>query len=184
MPTEHEYKYVLNPECMFEIDDILKGEYLLIEQGYLAFSKGTTLRIRKIRKPEKKVKWFFTFKQNVGGRIIEIETKLDSRDGKDLWENCIGKIKKRRYPYDNHVGKWEIDFFEDSTTEVYFSVAEIELEEGAPRPALEQVPEFVKHNIVYEVDLTDERFSNRKLGDVAYAKALYKKIIEKEEHNE
>lgn len=182
MPTEHEYKYVLSPQCFDVVDNTCEGKYLQIEQGYLAFSKGMTLRIRKISKPHKdKTKWFFTFKQNVAGRCIEVETRLDERDGSELWQICVGKLKKRRYSFDNGIGKWEIDFFETPLGEHYFSLAEIELEEGAPRPPLGMVPDFIKYNIVYEVDLTDDRFSNKRLGDVAYATALYKEMLRKEE---
>lgn len=173
MPTEHEYKFVLNPTCFNTINRKL-ANFILIEQGYLPSDPEITLRIRKVRKTIEITEWYFTFKQNVDGRIIEIETALDSRDALDLWKKCTNFVKKRRYSYDNQVGKWEIDFFEDNN-EVYFSVVEIELEEGASRPT--EIPEFIKNHIIYQVDLTDYRFSNRKLDDVEYAKKLLKSII-------
>lgn len=174
MPTEHEYKYILNPSCFNFIDNELKGEFISIEQGYLPSTPEITLRIRKIYEHNGNIEWRFTLKQNINGRVIEIETCLEPRDAEDLWKTCTHFIKKRRYLYDNQIGKWEIDFFEKDQ-EWYFSVMEIELEEGSPRP--KEIPEFIKDHIIYQVDLTDNRFSNRKLDDVAYAKTLLKNII-------
>jgi hypothetical protein len=50
-------------------------------------------------------------------------------------------------------------------------LAEVELKEGSPRP--KRLPEFIKKHLLYEVPLTDDRFSNKRLGDVDYATRLY-----------
>ena len=100
MPTEHEYKYLLSLELAKDFDHptLLKmsKEHQHIKQGYLAFSKGMTTRIRCIDDGEKQ-KWFLTFKQKVEERVIEIEKRLDDRDGQDLWSVCVGKLKKYLY---------------------------------------------------------------------------------------
>lgn len=149
----------------------MSDQFSHIKQGYLAFSKGMTTRIRCIT-TLKKERWYLTFKQKINSRVIEIEKKIDSRDGHDLWDVCVGKLKKNRYAIDNEGVTWELDIFKKGT--LYFILAEVELEEGAPRP--KTVPPFLKDYILYEVPLTDDRFSNKRLGDAEYATNLYKQI--------
>lgn len=180
MPTEHEYKYVLQ----IESENVFKGDLKdphIIEQGYLAFSKGMSTRIRSIQKHGVGDKqWYFTFKQKAANRVIEIEQKISERDGEDLWPQCIGKLWKHRYvckvPCNKHIEqKWELDFFYDKHNKCYFSLAEIELPEGAPRPS--PLPKFLREFVIHEVCLTDDRFSNKRLGDVRYANELYQSLF-------
>ena len=189
MPTEHEYKYVLANSR----EALLKATMLYhrlehIEQGYIVYSKGTTARIRKVTAKKnsddqhKKTQWFFTFKSKVDTRTIELEQKIDSRDGEELWCRCIGKLRKKRYIILDDVGnrighkamKWEVDFFFDQHDHLYFVMAEVELPEGSERP--ETLPAFIEEYLLYAVPLTDDRFSNKRLGDVAYTKELYKQL--------
>ncbi len=51
---------------------------------------------------------------------------------------------------------------------------EVELEEGSARP---EVPLWLKDHVLFEVPLTDNRFSNTNLGDVDYVKEIYQKLI-------
>lgn len=173
MPTEHEYKYVISTDVLKENPEaILRmkcDKHLIIEQGYLAYSKGYTSRIRSITESGK-TKWFYTMKQKVTDRVVEIEKKLDDRDGNDLWSYCVGKLKKDRYVFKDHGIVWEIDLFKHDGS-IYFILAEIELPEGSPRPKLQL--DFIKSHILYEVELTDDRFSNKRLGDLNYARQLY-----------
>jgi CYTH domain-containing protein len=176
MPTEHEYKYVLSMDLVKEYtEDQLKAmadDHMEICQGYLAFSKGMTIRVRGVKTFSKK-KWFLTCKQKVGDRVIEIEKKLDERDGGDLWEVCVGKLKKDRYVFQHDDATWELDLFKRGA-DIYFVMAEVELPEGAPRPTT--MPEFMAKKLIYEVALTDDRFSNKRLGDVEYSTKLYQKL--------
>lgn len=148
-------------------------EHQHIKQGYLAFSKGMTVRIRGIEDGQKS-KWFMTLKHKVGERVIEIEKKLDERDGTDLWSVCVGKLKKDRYVIEDKGITWEVDFFKKGQ-HLYFVLAEVELPEGANRPKV--VPEFLRDYILYEVPLTDDRFSNKRLGEVEFASNLYQQIL-------
>lgn len=173
MPTEHEFKYVLR------LDDVslksltcLSGACEQIEQGYLMYTKGTSARVRR-RERSGKISWWFTFKQKVGERVIEIETEIDQRDGVDLWSACMGKLSKNRYMYvDGMYRRWEVDLFFDQSGEPYFLMAEVEVQEGGERPL--QPPLFIQESLLYEVPLTDDRFSNKRLHDVVYAKNLYR----------
>jgi CYTH domain-containing protein len=178
MPTEHEYKYVICPKLLRESpESLLKvkcDKHLVIEQGYLAHSKGYSSRIRKIIE-DGKTKWFHTMKQKVSSRVIEIEKKLDERDGQDLWEYCVGKFKKDRYVFPQQGVVWELDIFKHDG-QIYFMMAEVELPEGANRP--KSKPDFLKNYILYEVPLSDDRFSNKRLGDIGYARSLCAKLSE------
>ena len=60
---------------------------------------------------------------------------------------------------------------------LYFVQAEVELEEGSNKP--EEIPEFLREFLLYEVPLTDDRFSNKRLSDVEFASRLYKSLVEK-----
>ena len=175
MPTEHEYKYMISMDVSGRtgtdyISRIAK-EKQTIKQGYLSFSKGTSTRVRCIT-DEGRQKWSFTYKQKVGDRVIEIEKKIDERDGNDLWSVCIGKLEKDRYVLQEDNLTWEVDFFKNGE-QVYFVLAEVELAEGAPRPANDKMPSLIKNHILYEVALDDDRFSSKKLSDVEFATNLY-----------
>jgi CYTH domain-containing protein len=185
LPTEHEYKYVLDLGIirggppMYLLSKNFKK--YLIRQGYLAFSKGFTTRVRCIERLKGdslgKKKWFSTIKQKVlSGRVVEVETPIPERDGEDFWDIAIGKLKKERYSLDNkeEKTKWDVDFFINGEA-YYFALAEVELEEGTPRP---QPLDLLKPYVLYEVDLDDDRFSNKRLGDVDYSTKIYHELQE------
>jgi CYTH domain-containing protein len=180
MPTEHEYKYVINMDLLKHHSEeqlkIMCKSVLHIRQGYLAFSKGMSCRIR-CSSEWGTDKWFLTFKQKVTKRTIEIEKKIDTRDGADLWELAVGKLKKDRYIFPHDGVKWELDLFKFDS-EIYFIMAEIELDENAPRP--KHVLPLLKNYVLYEVPLTDDRFSSKRLGDVNYSKQLYSLLLEED----
>lgn len=178
MPTEHEYKYAIAMDVLQHHPEerirVVCDKHLIIEQGYLAFSKGMSCRIRSIME-HGKTKWFLTFKQKVSNRVVEIEKKLDERDGHDLWGVAVGRLKKDRYVFNRDGVKWELDLLKKHDGSVYFMILEVELPEGHPRP--KKLPDFLKNHVLYEVPLTDDRFSNKRLGDVNYARQLYAELI-------
>lgn len=113
-----------------------------------------------------------TFKKHAAGRLIEVETVISERDFDDLWETCVGRFKKYRYPISIGGVMWEIDcFMELDSEEIYFVQAEVELQEGSPRP--ERLPDIIQENLLYVPDLTDRRFSSTMLGSSQYARVLY-----------
>jgi len=149
---------------------------VLILQGYLFSSKGTSLRLRKMKN-----KHYLTLKSSVNGRVVEIENQIDERDFNDLWTQCMNKLEKIRYIVPDKQGQiWEIDFFKDHNEYNYFALAEFEMEEGQLRP--KNIPDFIKEDLLYEVELTDCRFSSKLLADIRYATKLYNDI--KESKNE
>lgn len=168
MPTEKEKKFVLKTDTENYFAEIA-DEKLFIRQGYLLSSKGITLRFRQsISSTKKKENYFLTFKYTVNGRVIEIEKKIDERDFEDMWTQCLNKVVKIRYLVkDTKENIWEIDFFKDHNNETYFAMAEFEMPEDKDGPDF--MPNFISENLVYEVSLTDSRFSSKLLGDVRYA---------------
>jgi CYTH domain-containing protein len=178
MPTEHEFKFMLrNSDEVREAIRRLSVKQQVIEQGYLVFSKGNSARIRHLVCDGKK-KWFFTFKHKVAGRVVELEHVIETRDAEDLWRDCMGKLKKTRHILEDKKGrKWEVDFFFNLEGGCYFVMAELELPEGEPAPS--DLPRFIKDHLIYDVPLTDRRFSNKKLGDVNYATKLYASLVHK-----
>lgn len=178
MPTEMEYKYLLSLDVANEnLQEKCTG-HSEIRQGYLASDDKMNLRVRHTLVRWDEGFWVLTFKQKVPGRQIEIEQKLEARDALDLWEISGRKLKKVRHFFEDVVcdqrAVWELDLFYGP--DLYFVMMEIEVEEGAPRPALPTSLEFLKKHILYEVPLTDDRFSNKNLGDVAFATDLYQQI--------
>lgn len=146
----------------------------VIEQGPLLMGPGMYLRIRKsIVKNE--TEWLMTFKSKDLDRTVEVETKLDDRDGKNLFRKCSWHLRKERFDIFG-LGDlvWELDLFKTKKGKVYFILLEVELDEGSPRP--DNMPMFLKKHVLFEVPLTDNRFSNTRLGDVQYAKELYLKF--------
>lgn len=174
MPTENELKWALNLNCEGEAYRDAR-KLFLIAQGYLVATKGLSLRIRKSSgQDEWDTRYTMTFKSNVGNRVVEIEKKIDRRDFDDLWPQCMNKLFKHRYEIENGHEIWEVDFFKDHNNETYFALAEIEMPEGSTKP--ESLPKYISSNLLYEVPLTDCRFSSKLLADVKYAKNLLKTL--------
>jgi len=179
IPTELEYKYAISLDIAKKYDNeqlsLMSVNVQYIKQGYLAFSKGMTLRVRHSICLKNK-QWYLTYKQKISNRVVEIEKKIDDRDGKDLWSACVGRLTKNRYVVNYHKHTWEIDFFYRDN-HLYFVQAEVELKEGSNKP--QEIPKFLREFLLYEVPLTDDRFSNKRLSDVEFASRLYKSLVEK-----
>lgn len=177
MPVENEKKFVLHLLPRLEkFFSKMAEEILVISQAYLLRSKGLTVRIRKQKDRRDKVKYYFTTKQKVEGKIIEIEKRIEATDFDDLAKVADGWVHKIRYV----VKSWEIDFFKKGK-ETYFIMAEIEMPHGMDEPKV--VPEFVAEHLLFKVPRNDCRFSSKKLSDVDYATSLLKDVLEKENVN-
>jgi len=167
MPTENEKKYVLALNTEEKFQKLAFSENLIL-QGYLFSSKGTSLRLRKMKN-----KHYLTLKSNVNGRVVEIENQIDERDFNDLWTQCMNKLEKVRYVVSDKQDQiWEIDFFKDHNGVNYFALAEFEMPEGQEAPVF--LPRFIRENLLFEVPLTDCRFASKLLADIRYASDLYK----------
>jgi CYTH domain-containing protein len=137
--------------------------------------RGLSLRFRKT-KLNKKINFFMTFKTTVngGGRTVEIEKRISKRDFKDIWPLCLNKLDKIRYLIHNAEELWEIDFFKDYANKTYFAMAELEMPENKTKP--NNIPDFIKNNLIFEVPLIDSRFSSKLVADVKYANNLLRSL--------
>lgn len=183
MPTENERKFVLTLECENEISE-LEGDVYLLRQGYLAFSKGMSLRVRSAEPISKKgkKKYRLCYKQKVNGRVIEIEKKIDARDFDDLWSVSLSKLEKERHVISFNKAIWEVDFFKTAQHETYFALAEHEMPEGQLAPSI--IPSIIRENLLHIVPLDDDGYSSKRLACVRHARKTYKQFIENGEVQE
>ena len=176
MATENELKYVLyNTDKIAEEIVKLSEKTYNLRQGYLI---GTTLkqvRIRESVSTSGKIKHVMTVKFKTKQHIIEIETKIDSRDFGDLSKLVTTWLRKTRHviPFGPH--KWEVDLFYYSKKR-YFIMAEVELPEGETNP--DSIPDFIKNNLLYAVPQhANSTYSSRKIGEYDYAVKTYEHLI-------
>lgn len=187
MPTENEVKFVMDVDSESKIYDAhgARDTVHLLKQGYLAFAKGMTLRVRSAQRIELlpsgevrtfgKIKRKLCFKQKVNERVIEIEKKIDTRDFEELWNICLNRIEKHRHTLHFGKAKWEVDFFKYHHEQTYFALAEFEMPEGQSEP--KYIPAIIERYLLYSVPRhQDYEFSTKKLACVKHARDLYKQI--------
>lgn len=168
---------MIQPECESAARE-LSSDQFLISQGYLSSKNKNTIRIRKsIRKSDNSDSYFFTFKVNTAGRCIEVETEIDQRDFDDLWLLAKKKLTKIRYIVEHGNNIWELDFLKNHKNQTYLAIAEVELPEDQLEPDI--VLDLVKINNLFKVPLNDNRFSNKMLSNIKYAKKLLNEILRK-----
>ena len=183
MPIEIEYKFVIK----YEGDDIIKKimkecdshSISKIKQVYLK-GKG---RVReysypytKSGQPEKSFYEFNYKEQLVDGGNFEIEKEISKDDYDIALTVSTSSFVKNRLTFKTKSHKWEVDFFMNEHDNVYFVLMECEVDDGI-KPNIDELPEFIKNSIVYSVDLDDNDFTSKKLGNVEYAEDLYNKVL-------
>lgn len=164
MPIENERKYViLETEAVERKFAAVAQVAIPIRQRYVVTEKGMAVRVRcsELEQPE----YVFTFKKDVDGECIEIETKISEADFNKLWGKATNEVNKIRYIHEG----WEVDFFKKDGFN-YLAVAEIELPPKKKEPNI--IPLLVMESLIYVVPIEDKRFSNKKLGDVEYSVSL------------
>lgn len=171
MSTENELKWVLQLDAEPRFSEI--AQPLHIWQGYPSAIRGMTVRIRRVLDGANN-SYTFTYKNNTGTRVIEIEQEIDERDYTDLWNQSLVRFEKVRYKYAAPYKGWEVDFFKDHGDATYFAMAECEMPEGQKEP--DKVPKLVKNNLLFAVPASDKRFSSKLLADQRYAMKLLKEI--------
>ena len=170
MIIENERKYILSSEIENRLVDV---PYYWIKQAYLPSVNNIAYRLREVTK--NKVKRIFTIKsRNVDGTNTEIEFPVEKEDFDALFSKADRFVNKRRHIVDHLSGTWEIDVFLDSEGKSYFWMAEIELPEHQTEPT--SLPDIIKEYLIYEVPLTDGRFSSRKVSSIKYATKLLKHL--------
>lgn len=169
MPIENERKYVLRLNVSEGVFHDAADGVEDIEQVYLISGKKQSLRCRKITrvKDHGKIELIYnmTFKQEVGKKVVEIETDIDARDYKLLKKSATAVLQKTRYRVDD----WEVDFFK-ADGKTYFVLAEIEMPENQKKP--HSIPTLINENLVHVVKRGDKRFTSKRLCDVKHAQQL------------
>ncbi|WP_420479581.1 hypothetical protein [Brevundimonas sp. FT23028] len=166
MPTENERKFVLaDPAAVLAVwpreawDDV--------RQGYLPGDARIRRRMRDGRPSDS-----FTYKIDAGGRLVEIETALETRDFDDLWPLTTRRIHKlRRAVTDAHGLAWDIDLFLDSDGRFYLAMAECEMPEDMEQPPeiLPELAPLIRYVVPRE---RQTEFVNSRLADPAYVASL------------
>lgn len=197
---ENERKYVLLREKAV-VDDIVEAATYSdsIIQSYIQKGERWNLRVREIRPyypndtyPDdrifnpKYVDHILTYKHQIDGKQIEIETEISSEDYEKLHKQALGTLRKIRYKILRGSNTWEVDLFYRGFSDYlpYFILAEIEMPDGQIAPT--SIPLIISKNLLYEVPKENNDFSNTKLCDMRYvedkyrelSKARFNKIIE------
>jgi CYTH domain-containing protein len=162
VPVENERKYVLKSD--FDAGCLTGWTRHDIRQAYL--NDGPRIRQRD-------EDYIFTYKKWVphAGELVEIETAISEDDFNLLWPLCIQRIAKTRYVLMTDEVEWVVDFLRDDNGQVYFVLAEAELPRGQAAPG--HIPVEIAGGILHSVDAADNRFTNKKLSNQAYAAGLY-----------
>lgn len=175
MPIENERKFIL---CLNTDEKVFSKAANFIkemEQFYLISGKNQSLRCRKTSSfvdNQVTIEHTMTFKQEVGKKVVEVETHISERDYRMLKTKSQSILKKIRYCIES----WEVDFFKtDKVT--YFVQAEIEMPENQKKP--KKIPKLIQEKLIHVVKRGDKRFTSRKLCDVKHAQKLLKTLKEK-----
>lgn len=149
MPSEIERKFLLE-QLPAELEQSLAAD---IEQGYLAVTKNSEVRVRRHGEG-----FALTFKRGTGEEREEIEIELDRRQFQALWEATEGsRLTKRRYlvPLGDRVSA-EVDVYFGSLAGL--RVAEVEF------PSREAAASFRPPAWFGREVTGDRRFANQTLA--------------------
>lgn len=164
MPIENEIKYILSPNIMKETT--IPDSALNIHQSYLPVSGGVTCRLRSVIDIGCNETFFLTIKtKNQDGSNTEVEVPLIKDDYLALVKKCDRHLYKIRIIYND----WVIDSIKDKDGNAVY-LAEVEMPPGHDKP--ETIPEFIKRNILIEVDKNDDTYSNYNLAHKGYFKEV------------
>ncbi len=166
MPIENERKYVLPAD--FDSTRVAGWTRHDIRQAYL--DDGPRIR-------QKNALCLFTYKRWIPEvkELVEIETTISQDDFNLLWPHCIQSIAKTRFEKQVGAAEWVVDFLYRPDGSTYFVLAEVELPRGQMQP--DSIPDEIGGHIVHAVDAEDNRFTNKKLADPAYALKRYAELV-------
>src|SRR6266404_9375186 len=175
MPIENERKFVLDDDGKLEtlLAQVPGVTRSLLQQAYLDVSG---LRIRAIQSNGSK-RHIFTYKREVDGQVVEIETESSASDFDRLWSQRRETLQKSRYSWDDGRFHWDIDFFKTDDGRTYFALAEVEMPEHERQPP--EVPARLANHILGPAPLGDPRFTSKRLADQAHAERLLAEIRER-----
>jgi CYTH domain-containing protein len=169
MPIENERKFVLD-----DISGALEARLAsspgvtrgFLRQGYL---EASGLRIRSIEGAAG-TRYIFSFKREVDGQMVEIETDISKLDFDRLWKTRRETLQKARYSWPDGPFHWDIDFFKTEEGATYFALAEVEMPEDAMTPP--PPPADLAPHVLLLAPLGDPRFTSKRLADQNHAERL------------
>jgi hypothetical protein len=180
MPIEHEHKVVLRDwDAFHRALAMARVGMGAIEQFYL----DGKARLRRIEHDPPignlRVERTFTFKQAIGGRLLELEMDVSEEDygmARAAAVSSLFKHRFRRGGRDGHV--WDLDFLFTARPEeggsIYFAMAEVETEEGADW----SIPSFLAPYVALVVPREHGgQFTNARLSDPAYARHVLETVV-------
>ncbi len=168
MPIENERKFVLDDDGKLEprLAQVPGVTSKSVRQAYL---DAPGLRIRSMESGGKRAH-FFTYKREVEGQVVEIETEISAKDFDRLWTQRQESLRKTRYSWPDGRFHWDVDFFKTEDGRTYFAMAEVEMPENdtAPPPLSARLAS----HFLAEAPHRDPRFTSKRLADQAFAEQL------------
>jgi CYTH domain-containing protein len=172
MPIENERKFVLDDDGGLEalIARTPGVVRTFLRQAYLDVPG---IRIRSIE-ADGRTGHVFTYKREVAGQIVEIETTISAVDFARLWTGHRESLQKVRYAWSDGCFHWDVDFFKTEDGRTYFAMAEVEMpEHDTIAPPL---PAPLAGHLLAVVPHGDSRFASKQLSDQAHAERLLNDI--------
>ena len=168
MPIENERKFVLKDEKELEAELARASgvKRSLLRQAYLDVSG---LRIRAIAHDGSE-RHVFTFKREVAGQVVEIETDISAVDFERLWSQRLETLQKTRYSWEDGRLHWDVDFFKTDEGRTYFALAEVEMPEEQREPP--PLPKTLASHLLALAPAGDQRFTSKRLADRVHAERL------------
>lgn len=162
MPIENERKFIL--PLGFDAGRLSGWARHDIRQAYL--DDGP--RIRQIDGEH-----VFTYKKWIplAGELVEVEIAISKEDFDLLWSQRVETVEKTRYEKRIGDALWVVDFLRGPGGGVFVVMAEAELPRHVLSP--ESIPDEIAAHVLYVVGAGDNRFTNKKLSDPAYAARIY-----------
>jgi len=174
MPIENERKFVLLDDARLEADlaGVPGATRSLLRQAYL---DAPGLRIRSIE-GHGAPRHVFTYKREIAGQVVEIETDISALDFERLWSQRRETLQKVRYSWNDGPFHWDVDFFKADDGRTYFAQAEVEMPEDQITPPA--LPACLADRLLAAAPAGDPRFTSKRLADRGHAERLLAEIQE------
>lgn len=168
MPIENERKFILDEDGKLEprLAQAPGVTHILIRQAYL---DAPGLRIRSMQTGGK-LAHVFTYKREIDGKVVEIETEIAAPDFERLWTQRRESLRKARYSWPDGRFHWDVDFFKTDDGRTYFAMAEVEMPENDTTPP--PLAARLASHFLAEAPHRDPRFTSKRLSDPAFAQKL------------
>jgi CYTH domain-containing protein len=175
MPIENERKFILDDDGRLEMrlaqaPGVTRS---IVVQAYL---EAPGLRLRAIDS-DGRTRHIFSYKREIEGKVVEIETDIDPADFRRLWMVRRETLQKVRYSWPDGRFHWDVDFFKTSEGRTYFAMAEVEMPEGDTLPP--EVPPRLSANLLGVAPRGDPRFTSKRLANHEHAERILAEIREK-----